>query len=167
MDDSALGSLYRRYGTLVFGLALRILRSREEAEDLTHDVFLSLCDSTCAAFDPSRGAAGAYLTALTRSRAIDRVRRRCRRARLLCAASSATVEPAPPTPFDLALLRRSAERLRARMSALPERQRVVLELAYEQGMTQREIAADLATPVGTVKSLTRRALDALGRALGE
>lgn len=62
-------------------------------------------------------------------------------------------------------MRRTAERVRAVLAELPGTQRQVLELAYYDGLSQREIAADLGTPLGTVKSLSRRALMALERAL--
>ena len=89
-DPSALGVLYDRHGRLVYGLALAILRSAELAEDLTQEVFMSLYDQSL--FDPGRGTVGAFLTTLTRSRAIDRLRGSGRRVRLL----RARWESAPP-----------------------------------------------------------------------
>jgi RNA polymerase sigma-70 factor (ECF subfamily) len=166
-DPSALGALYERYEKLVYRLALAILGSREEAEDLTHELFVSVCDPSLDGYDRRRGTVGAFLVARTRSRAIDRLRRRCRSARLLQAwRDSAPPEPDSRSPLELISLRRVAERVREGLAQLPESQRQVLELAYYGGLTQREIAADLATPLGTVKSLSRRALMALERALG-
>lgn len=161
---SAFGPLYDRHAKRVFGLALAMLGSREEAEDLTHDVFETVCRT--AAYDPDRGSLGAFLTTMTRSRAIDRLRRRGRSARLLetrhAAASSA---PAPRLPFDHVAMRRATERVRAAVAELPAAHRRVVEMSYYGGLSQREIAAELATPLGTVKSWSRRALLALGRAL--
>src|SRR5512134_3742138 len=68
-DPSALGPLYERYSRMVYARALAILGSREEAEDLTQDVFVSVFASS--AYDPSRGSVGAFLIAMTRSRALD------------------------------------------------------------------------------------------------
>ncbi len=163
-DSSALARLYDRYAKLVYGLALVILQSREEAEDLTQEVFLSLCEPT--AYDPGRGSVGAFLTTVTRSRAIDRLRRRGRSARLLKTWHEARPPPAPQqTTFDCLATWRSAERVRAGLAELPEPHRQVLELAYYRGLSQGEIAADLDTPLGTVKSRTRRALMSLARAV--
>jgi RNA polymerase sigma-70 factor, ECF subfamily len=163
-DPSALAALYDRYAKLVFGLALAILCCREEAEDLTHEVFVSVCEHP--SYDPARGSAGAFLTRLTRSRAIDRLRRRTRSDRLLRTWHDATPpESVPRTPLEQMSMRRAAARVRELLAQLPDAQRQVLEMAYYGGLSQSEIAAGLATPLGTVKSLSRRALVTLGDAL--
>ena len=71
-DPNALADLYDRHSSLVYGLAMSVLRDATEAEDLTQEVFLGLTDHS---FDPERGTLAAYLISLTRSRAIDRLRR--------------------------------------------------------------------------------------------
>jgi RNA polymerase sigma-70 factor (ECF subfamily) len=165
-DPSALGLLYDRYGKLVYGLALAILGSRQEAEDLTQEVFLTVYEHT--AYDPGRGSVGAFLTTMTRSRAIDRLRRRGRSVRLLRTWHEATPPaPAPFTPLERVSMQQCSERVRAALGALPDAERQVLELAYYKGLSQAEIAADLDTPLGTVKSRSRRALMALKEALGD
>src|SRR5262245_29276926 len=80
-DPSALERLYARHSKLVYGLALAILGSREDAEDLTQEVFASVYAPTV--YDPSRGSVSAFLVSVARSRAIDRLRSRARSARLL------------------------------------------------------------------------------------
>ena len=143
-DPSALGLLYDRYGSLVYGLALAILTKKDEAEDLTQEVFLSLHDHN-RAFDPARGSLGAYLTTLTRSRAIDKLRSGSRRVRILRAQYEA--EPALPTqatPMDEASSRETAVRV-----------------------TQAEIAEHVGAPLGTVKSWCRRGLLGLRDVLGD
>jgi RNA polymerase sigma-70 factor, ECF subfamily len=163
-DPSALGPLYDRYAKLVYGLALAILGSRDEAEDLTQEVFVTVCEPT--AYDASRGSVSAFLTTMTRSRAIDRLRRRGRSVRLLKTWHEATpAAPAPATPFERVSMAHCAERVRGALAELPEAERQVLELAYFKGLSQAEIAADLDTPLGTVKSRSRRALMTLKRAL--
>jgi len=161
-DPSALGALYERYAKPLYRLAFAILGSREEAEDLTHEVFVSVCRPTL--YDAERGTVGAFLATMTRSRAIDRLRHRARSARLMKTWHEATSASPPRTPFEHASMRRTAERVRAVLAELPDAQREVLEMAYYRGLTQREIAADLDTPLGTVKTLSRRALSTLGRA---
>jgi RNA polymerase sigma-70 factor (ECF subfamily) len=164
VDLTALATLYDRHAKLVYGLALTILGSREEAEDLTQEVFVTICGPH--GYDRDRGSVSAFLITMTRSRALDRLRRRHRSARLLKtwheAAAPATV--AGPPCEDVST-RRAAERVRAVLAALPEMQRQVLEMAYYRGLSQTEIAAELDTPLGTVKSRLRRALIALSEAL--
>ena len=163
-DPSALGPLYDRYAKLVYGLALAILGSPEEAQDLTQEVFMIVCEPT--AYDSGRGTVSAFLTTMTRSRAIDRLRRRGRSVRLLKTWHEATPPaPAPTTPFDRVSMAHCAERVRSALAELPEAERRVVELAYFKGLSQAEIADDLDTPLGTVKSRSRRALMTLKRAL--
>ncbi|HYR95447.1 MAG TPA: sigma-70 family RNA polymerase sigma factor [Candidatus Binatus sp.] len=165
-DPSALGPLYDRHARLVYGLALAILGSTDEAQDLTQEVFLTLCTQTL--FDPARGTVGAFLTTLVRSRAIDRVRRRGRRVRLLRAQweSAPPAEP-PATPLDRVVLGQYSERVRHALADLPAQERRALEMAYYQGLTQVEIAEELGAPIGTVKSWCRRGLIGLKKALGD
>jgi len=162
----ALGPLYDRYGGLVYGLARAILNADEEAEDLTQEVFLMLCQGTT--YDPARGPLGAYLTTLTRSRAIDRVRNRGRRLRLLRASWEGAPPPErPATAIDLIATRESSERVRSAVAELPANERRALEMVYYQGLTQTEIAASLDAPLGTVKSWCRRGLLGLRAALAD
>ena len=165
-DPSALGPLYDRHSRLVYGLALAILGSTDEAQDLTQEVFLSLCSQTL--FDPARGTLGAFLTTLVRSRAIDRLRRRGRRVRLLRAQWESAPPPEPPaTPLDRLAEERCAERVRRALAGLPAQEHRALEMAYYQGLTQGEIAEELGAPLGTVKSWCRRGLIELKKALAD
>jgi RNA polymerase sigma-70 factor (ECF subfamily) len=165
--SSEISALYKRYAKLVHGLALAILGSRDDAEDLTQEIFVSLCRGTHA-YDPARGTMSSFLITLTRSRALDRLRARSRSTRLLRGWHEAAPAPcAAPTPFERVEEERAAERMRAGVARLPGPQRRVLELAYWEGLSQSEIAADLGRPLGTVKSLSRRALDGLRRSLEE
>ncbi len=162
----ALGPLYDRYGGLVYGLARAILKADEEAEDLTQEVFLMLCQGTT--YDPARGSLGAYLTTLTRSRAIDRVRNRGRRLRLLRASWQGAPPPERPAgAVELIATRESSERVRSAVAELPANERRALEMVYYQGLTQTEIAASLDAPLGTVKSWCRRGLLGLRAALAD
>jgi RNA polymerase sigma-70 factor (ECF subfamily) len=167
-DDprGALAALYDRYAGLVYGLALKVLASTTEAEDLTQEVFVML--ARASTYDPTRGTLSAYLVTFTRSRAIDRLRLRSRSGRLLerwGADPSAT--PAPASPLEALALRERGERVRAALAALPESQRRVLELAYFKGLSQTEISDELDTPLGTVKTWSRKGLSRLRTLLGE
>lgn len=165
-DRAALGPLYDRYGSLVYGLARAILQSQEEAEDLTQEVFVTLCQGT--PYDVRRGSLGAFLTTLTRSRAIDRLRSRGRRLRILRTSWRMRPPPETPvTPVDRIAVRQYSERVRDALAALPASERRVLEMVYYQGLTQAEIAATIDAPLGTVKSWCRRGLLALRAALAD
>jgi RNA polymerase sigma-70 factor, ECF subfamily len=165
-DPSALGPLYDRYGRLVYGLALAILKSPEEAEDLTQEVFLMLYRQS--GYEAARGSVGAYLTTLARSRAIDRLRRRGRTVRVLRATWETAPPPEmPPTPVDRVSTEECSVRVRAALAGLSENERCVLEMSYYRGLTQAEIAAELDTPIGTVKSWCRRGLIAMRSVLGD
>ena len=111
---------------------------------------------------------GAFLTTLVRSRAIDRLRRRTRRVRLLRAQWEAA-PPLEPTkmPQDRVAEAQSAVRVRAALDELSGDERRVLEMSYYKGLTQAEIAEDLGIPLGTVKSWCRRGLMTLKRSLAD
>lgn len=165
-DRAALGPLYDRYGGLVFGLARAILQSQEEAEDLAQEVFVMLCQGT--RYDPARGTLGAFLTSLTRSRAIDRLRSRGRRLRLLRSSWRNAPPPEFPMPaVDRLAMRESSQRVRIALADLPPKERRALEMMYYQGLTQVEVAAELDTPLGTVKTWCRRGLLGLRAALAD
>jgi RNA polymerase sigma-70 factor (ECF subfamily) len=161
----ALGLLYDRHAGLVYGLAMKILGAPAEAEDLTQEIFLTLC--TKCDYDPARGSLHAYLVTLTRSRAIDKIRNRTRKTRLLEHWGDEIVPREPVTsPLEELSLAESSERVRAALAVLPDAQRRVLEMSYYRGLTQLEIADELAAPLGTVKSWTRKGLLKLRDALG-
>jgi len=165
-DPTALGPLYDRHARLVYGLALAVLGNVDEAQDLTQEVFLSLCGSHL--YDPARGTVGAFLTTLVRSRAIDRLRRRTRRVRLLRSQweSAPPVEP-PALPQDRVAEAQYAKRVRGALAELTDDERRALEMSYYQGLTQAEIAEELGVPLGTVKSWCRRGLLGLRAALAD
>jgi RNA polymerase sigma-70 factor (ECF subfamily) len=123
-------------------------------------------------YDPDRGTLTAWLSNITRSRALDVLRARKRRARVLEDASRssdddlalplADVGPRPDAGIEMEETRRQvAESMRQ----LPDPQRQVLELAYFGGLSQSEIAARLNQPLGTIKTRTRAAMDKLREAL--
>jgi RNA polymerase sigma-70 factor, ECF subfamily len=156
-NQVALGTLYDRYATLVYRLALRVLGNPQEAEDLTQEIFLMLWKG--CGYQPQRGSLGSFLTTLTRSRAIDRLRSRTSSLKFLHRWSQTMIsEPSPLTPFELASLSQRSEYVQEAMAQLPDKQRQVLEMAYYDGLSQSEIATQLATPLGTVKSWSRQGL---------
>jgi RNA polymerase sigma-70 factor (ECF subfamily) len=163
-QSSALGALYDRYAGLVYGLAMKVLRAPSEAEDLTQEIFLTLC--TKSDYDPARGSLSAFLVTLTRSRAIDKLRARSRKTQFLHRWGEAAITEAPvPSPFADLSIAECSERVQAALAGLPEMQRRVLEMAYYRDLSQSEIAAELDTPLGTVKSWARKGLFSLRESL--
>jgi RNA polymerase sigma-70 factor (ECF subfamily) len=164
-DELALALLYDRYKSILFGLLLRILSNRAEAEDVLQEVFLQVWQRA-ANFDESRGKPFTWLVTLARSRAIDRLRALSSRAR--------TVEEATREVKDIifdaeenAILKQRGEVVRKALNNLPEEQRQVLILAYFDGFSQTEIAEKLDSPLGTVKTRMRTAMIRLREALGK
>jgi RNA polymerase sigma-70 factor (ECF subfamily) len=163
-DPAALGLIYDRYAGLVYGLALAILRDADDAQDLTQEIFLTLYREN--SYDPERGALSGFLATMARTRAIDRLRARNRKIRLLGDFHRADVATSAPfMPLERISMVQCTERVRAALAALPENHRRVLEMAYYRGLTQSEIAADLDASLGTVKSWARRGLLSLRDAL--
>jgi len=160
----ALEQLYDRYALLVFSVGVRVLQDRQLAEDVTQEVFLRLWRRP-EAYDPARGRLLSWLMSVTRNRAIDELRRRVRR--------DLSEEPGDPqvwlmrteAPHEDPLIAAHLAELRAvvrrAMADLPPPQRDVIELAYFGGLTQTEIAERTGTPLGTVKTRVRLAMQKL------
>ncbi|HLO49214.1 MAG TPA: sigma-70 family RNA polymerase sigma factor [Kamptonema sp.] len=156
-QPSALGILYNRYGSLVYRLALRILANPQEAEDLTQEIFLNLWHR--GTYNPSRGSLSSFLTTMTRSRAIDKLRSRSTNLKFLQRWSQImATENYHIIPFESASLSERSQYVRDALTQLPEKQRQVLEMAYYDGLSQSEIAAQLSTPLGTIKTWSRQGL---------
>jgi len=165
-DEAAFASLYDRFSPILFGLLLRILHSRAEAEDVLQEVFLQVWKQA-GAFDSSRGRAFTWMVTLARSRAIDRLRAVDSRDRAaLRSAEGAPTATAQTDASDEAAIRAErAEVVRSALAELPEEQQQVLLLAYLDGMSQSEIAAAKNQPLGTVKTRTRAGLKKLSETL--
>lgn len=152
-----LGILYDRHAALVYGIAFQLLGNTSEAEDLTQDIFLILTKE--CSYDPQRGTLRTYLAILTRSRALDRLRARTRNQQRLHSHSSNENERVfSENPIeDISQFERSQEVQQA-LQQLSSKEQEVLKMAYYQGMSQSEIATQLNTALGTVKSRSRRGL---------
>lgn len=158
-DDAALAELYDRHGRFVFSLALRIVRDAAEAEDVTQEVFVQLWRQA-ARFDPARGNVVAWLCTMTRTRALDLLRRRRARVDTTHPADEHTAEPvdSAPRPDMAAEWSERATAIRDALDSLPLLQRLAVELAFYEGLTHSEIASHLEVPLGTVKTRVRQGL---------
>jgi len=164
-DEDALARLYDRYRIILFSLLVRILKSREEAEDVLQEVFLQIW-KRAKDFDESRGKPFTWLVTLTRSRAIDRIRQLGARQRLAEASSLEMSEAVSDAVADT-LHSEQREIVARALAALPEEQRRALNLAYFDGLTQSEIAEQLDTPLGTIKTRMRSGMIKLRELLGD
>ena len=156
-QPEALGILYERYGSLVYGVALKILKNSQEAEDLTQEIFLALWRHVT--YNPEHGYFIRYIITMTRSRAIDKIRSRGRNLKLLQRwGQTVTAETSSTSPFEQASLTERSQHVRSALAQLSQQQRQVLEMAYNEGLGQSEIAQKLDIPLGTVKTWTRQGL---------
>jgi RNA polymerase sigma-70 factor (ECF subfamily) len=163
-DDAGLAELYDRHAPLVFGVALKIVRDQNEAEDVVHDAFVTIVERADQ-FRPERGSVVAWLVTTVRNLALDRARRRARRAQIT--DEELRYEPSEPVadPEALSWLEHRRAAMLAALAKVPEAQRRTLEVAFFEGLSYPEIAEREGVPLGTVKSRAARALAALRAAL--
>jgi RNA polymerase sigma-70 factor, ECF subfamily len=164
-DAGALRQLYDHCSPTMLAVALRILRTRGEAEDVVQDAFVEAW-RRAATFDPRRGTALSFVLAIARSRALDRLRSRGAEGRAT-AAFAREETGAVPLPIESAEQRQDRDRIQAALASLPPDQRTVLDLGYFEGLSQTEIAARTGDPLGTVKTRCRLALEKLAGLLSE
>jgi RNA polymerase sigma-70 factor (ECF subfamily) len=160
-DESALAAVYDRYAAMIFGMLVRVLRDRQAAEEILQDLFFELWRGA-SRFDASRGSLPGWLMVIARNRALSRLRKReYREFAENIDAFPANAVPSPVVLEDEAERSLLMGKLRAAMESLPTEQREAVELAYFEGMTQSEIAARTGSPLGTVKSRVRAAMQSL------
>jgi RNA polymerase sigma-70 factor (ECF subfamily) len=152
-DEAALAQLYDRYDRILFGLLMRILNNREEAEDVLQETFLQVWRKA-ADFDETRGRPFTWLVTLGRSRAIDRLRTLASRERIAEAGAREVSEAISDAATD-AFKSEQRGLVSNALAKLPDEQKGPIMLAYFDGLTQSEIATRLGAPLGTVKTRMR------------
>lgn len=157
-DRGALAMLYDRHASSLVGLGVRILKSRREAEDITHDVFLEVW-RRAHGYDPARASVRGWLCLMMRCRSLDR-----RKSAAFSLSSPLEHDPRVEGPSVEGAL--DGVRVARALARLPEAQREVLLLGYFEGLSSSEIASELSVPIGTVKSRVAAALRALRVVLG-
>lgn len=185
-SEQALAALYDRHAGAIYAAAYRLTGDRQTTEEVVQETFLALWDRADA-YDPGIGPLAAWLLAIARNRAVDRLRAIGRRPKAIPFSAvtfddddestgldrlldrNAKLGGAPPDaePEIALLAREQAASIVAALVQLADEERVVLELAYRDELTQSEIAERLDWPLGTVKTRTRRALRRLREMLGE
>jgi RNA polymerase sigma-70 factor (ECF subfamily) len=164
-EEAAFAQFYQATSPRVFGLALRILRERSAAEDITCEVFTQVWQKV-REFDPYRGTAIAWLLTMARTRAIDRLRQDRRvdsKQDVLETALEVWAETA--TPEQNTLIDERAVRVRTALAKLPAEQREAISISFFGGLSHSETAETLGAPLGTVKTRIRAGLAALRREL--
>jgi RNA polymerase sigma-70 factor (ECF subfamily) len=172
-DEGAFMALYDRHASALFGTAVRFLRDRESAAEVVQDVFVAIWQRA-AQYDPRSGSAVGWFIGIARNRSIDRLRADARRPRPVYAWTADPDAAKVIDPLDRAgrqlggsaegdpaveLDRRWTRALvRTALAEMPHDERQAVVLAYDQALSQSEIAERLGIPIGTVKSRTRRAL---------
>jgi RNA polymerase sigma-70 factor (ECF subfamily) len=155
-DPSALADLYERHARAVYSLACRILGDRTEAEDVAQDVF-SQAWRQAAQYDSRRATVIGWLLMMSRTRSIDRLRARRARPQTAAVGLPEAADPAAGAEAR-AIGMEAASRVRQALGSLPDSQRAALELAYYEGLSHADIAAQLGEPLGTIKTRIRAGL---------
>ena len=184
-SEDALAALYDRHAAGVHAVAFRLTGDRGIAEEVVQETFLALWNRA-ELFDPAVASLATWLRTIARNRTVDRLRAAGRRPPLVplggrgdpdegepeldrigpdaTVLGGALPDPSPEAAAEAGDLRAA---VREALATMPEPERVVIVLAYREGLTQVEIAERLEWPLGTVKTRTRRALAHLRAALEE
>lgn len=169
-DENAFLQVYDAHGAVLFGVVARLLRDRDAAADVVQEVFVTVW-LRASRYEPALGSLRTWLVSIARNRALDRLRMDARRPRVeplvdrttedgrtnwsRSELATATIDDSPASSLE----RRWVQAVvRSAMAGMPDDERTVLVLAYDEGLSQSKIAIRLGTPVGTVKSRTRRGM---------
>jgi len=164
-EEAAFATLYDATAARLFGLVLRTVRDRAQAEEVTQDAYLDIWRNS-SRFDPGRGSALSWLMTIGHRKAVDRVRS-AEAARRRDTAYEAREQSAPfDQTVEDAHRNLDAQRVRKALATLTEAQRGALELAYFGGYTHSEVAVMLDLPLGTAKTRIRDGLIRLRDTLG-
>ena len=166
-DPAALGFLYDRHSGIVKSLGMKVVHNEAEAEDLLQEIFVEIWNRA-AGYDPAKGKPLGWIVTLARRRSIDRLRKcqsHCRaedRLREEVESQPDAWTTDPEEDFVMADIRETLLNL---IKTLPEAQQQAINLAFYQGMSQREIAALTGIPLGTIKTRLELGLKKLTAAL--
>lgn len=172
-DESALGLLYDRHSRLVYSVALRILRSASDAEEVLQETFVRVW-ARAETYDAKLGSPAAWLTRIARNCAIDRIRAKAVRKDVDATVASDSADavttgssgvrgmlPEPATyvtPEAMLQEATTAGMVRGALGALPATQRALIEAAFFEGYTHSELSERFGVPLGTVKARIRTGL---------
>jgi len=156
-DRAALRIVYQDTSAKLFGVCLRILNDRSEAEDVLQDVYVTVWRKA-ASFDPAKASPITWLVAIARNRAIDKLRASAVSRRSEPIESAEDVRDEAPAALDLVVAAEQQARLKTCLGELEERTAGVIRSAFLDGVTYEQLAARMNVPLGTMKSWIRRGL---------
>lgn len=166
-DQIALSQLYDRYARVIYSFAFKSLQSVEESEEVVLDVFAQVWQ-IAQRYDADKGRADTWLFMLARSRILDRLRK-IQRSQLSSPILTELCEIRIPyesiDPIESVVQSEYRLRILSALKLLPHEQRLVIELAYYQGLTHNQISAAIGVSLGTVKTRIRLGLSKLRRAI--
>jgi RNA polymerase sigma-70 factor (ECF subfamily) len=161
---AAYDLLYRRHAQVMYNLIVRIVRDAATAEDLLQDAFWQIWENSNQY--RGSGAALAWIMRVARNRALDQLRRQRVRIPTLSDDAEEVEQVADRTTIEEALeIKMRRTQVQRALESIPEDQRICLELAYFEGLSQREIAEQTNMAVGTIKSRIRIGLEKVERLL--
>ncbi len=169
-DQAAFAALYDRHASAALGLAVRILGERAIGEEIVQEGFWRVWKKA-ATYDKNRTSFRTWLLSIIHHLAVDELRRRRGQPPMFVLEEDDDlldeIPDGAPDPYERAWSNLRSEEVRSALNQLPEAQRTVVELAYFQGMTHREIAEQLNEPPGTIFTRARLALSKLKELLKE
>jgi RNA polymerase sigma-70 factor, ECF subfamily len=166
-DRTALSVFYNRYAQILYSFSMKSLGVREESEEVVIDVFSQVW-RIAERYDPQKARVDSWLFMLTRSRILDCLRKRKRSfpsEDVFADLLEIQTEQSSVDPIENLLIAERRERVLSALKLLPSEQRLAIELAYYQGLTQSEIAQQTGVSLGTVKTRVRLGLSKLRDAL--
>ena len=162
-DQAAFSILYDRYVRILYSFSMKSLNSREESEEVVLDVFSQVW-RIADRYVASKGRVDTWLFMVTRSRILDRLRKRQRSTpseNVFLQLTEIQSERSSVDPIEDVVISERRERVLSALKTLPEEQRLVIELSYYQGLSQSEIARQTGLSLGTVKTRVRLGLNKL------
>jgi RNA polymerase sigma factor (sigma-70 family) len=156
-ERTALQMIYQDTCAKLFGVCVRILNDKSEAEDVLQEVYLTVWRKA-ASFDPARASPITWLVAIARNRAIDRLRATAGGRRLEPIEAAESVRDPAPAAIDVVQATQQSSRLARCLDELESRQAVAIRAAFLDGNTYEELAQRMRVPLGTMKSWIRRGL---------
>jgi RNA polymerase sigma-70 factor (ECF subfamily) len=156
-DRAALRTVYDDSAPKIFGVLIRILKDRSEAEDVLQDVYVTLWRKA-ALFDPERAGAMTWLIAIARNRAIDRIRSGEMTRRFAPVEEAIDIKDSTPGALDMVVKAEQQAKLGTCLAELEEKTSQAIRSAFLDGMTYEQLAERMAVPLGTMKSWIRRGL---------
>jgi RNA polymerase sigma factor (sigma-70 family) len=156
-DRAALRMVYQDSSAKLFGVLLRILKDRSEAEDVLQDVYVTVWRKA-ALFNPEKASPITWLVAIARNRAIDRLRSSTQSRRSAPLEEAAEIRDTTPGALDMVVKAEQQARLGVCLGELDEKTSQAIRSAFLDGMTYEQLAERMGVPLGTMKSWIRRGL---------